>query len=143
MMMDSKEKNKYKIAVPTNDGNYIFKGMLGRALKFAIFEIDRNNHYQLIEERANPYAQTMQHLKTLDVYDLIDDCAVILSSKIGKAGIKRLEERNMRLLFKEGNIHEQLNDILKNELCVPKYNLGTRRVNEYGNNRKNKSKRGT
>jgi predicted Fe-Mo cluster-binding NifX family protein len=116
-MIDSKEKNRYKIAIPTNDGIYIFKGMLGRALKFAIFEVDPNNHYQLIEERANPYAQTMQHLKTLDVYDLIDDCSVILSSKIGKAGIERLEERNMHLLFREGNIYEQLDDILKNELA--------------------------
>ncbi|MCK4558156.1 MAG: hypothetical protein KAV45_00125 [Calditrichia bacterium] len=116
-MMDPKEKNRYKIAVPTNDSNYIFKGMLGRALKFVIFEVDPNNHYQLIEERANTYAQTMQHLKTLDVYDLIDDCSVILSSKIGKAGIERLEERNMRLIFRKGNIHDQLNDILKNELA--------------------------
>ena len=95
----------------------------------------------MIEERPNPYAQTMQHLKTLDVYNLIDDCSVILSSKIGKAGIDRLEERNMRLLFRRGNIHEQLDDILINELRVPKYNLGTRRVDKYGNNRKNKSKR--
>ncbi len=71
-MMDPKEINNYKIAVPTNDGDYIFTGMLGCALKFVIFEVDRNNHYQLIEERPNPYAQTMQHLKTLDVYDLLD-----------------------------------------------------------------------
>ena len=125
--MIPEEKYKYKIAVPTNDGNYIFKGMLGRALKFAIFEVDRNSHYKLIEEKPNPYAQTMQHLKTLDVYNLIDDCSVILSSKIGKVGIDRLEERNMRLLFREGNIHEQLDDILINELRVPKYNLGTRK----------------
>jgi len=35
----------------------------------------------------------MQHLKTLDVYDLIDDCSIIISARIGKKGITRLQER--------------------------------------------------
>jgi len=44
----------------------------------------------------------------------IDDCSGILSSKIGKKGIERLEERNMRLILRKGKIHDQLKDNLKN-----------------------------
>lgn len=110
------KKSNLKLAVPSNDGKNIFTGMLGRALKFLIFEIDLEGNYQLIEKRPNPYAQTMQHLKTLDVYNLIDDCSVILSSKIGKKGIERLEQRNMILVFREGNIRKQISDVLENEI---------------------------
>ena len=102
-----------KIAVPTNDGISIFKGMIGRAEEFLIFQAESNGNFKLVEKRPNPHAKTMQHLKTLDVYDLINDCQIILAAKIGKKGIERLEQRNMRLIFRDGNINEQLNNILK------------------------------
>ena len=109
-------KLNVRVAVPSNDGKNIFNGMLGHAHKFFIFEFDRESNYPLIEERLNPYAQTMQPLKTLDVYDLLDDCSVILSSRIGRKGIERLEQRHMILIFRSGNIRKQLSDVLENEI---------------------------
>ena len=50
----------------------------------------------------------MRHLKTLDVYDLINDCSVIISAHIGKKGVKRLQERGMKLFFLNGSIQEAL-----------------------------------
>ena len=106
----------YKFAVPTNDGINIFKGMLGQAENFNIYEIDNKGNYRLIEKRLNPYVKTLQHLKTLDVYNLIDDCSIILSAKIGKKGIERLKERNVSLIFRKGEIESAVNDIIDNNL---------------------------
>ncbi|MFO7891048.1 MAG: NifB/NifX family molybdenum-iron cluster-binding protein [bacterium] len=102
-----------KIAVPTNDGILIFPKMLGMAKEMYIYKIINNKHFELIEIRANPYEHTMQHLKTLDVYDLINDCSAIISAHIGKKGITRLEEKGMKLFFKKGNIEEALTDVIK------------------------------
>ena len=55
----------------------------------------------------------MQRLKTLDVYDLLEDCSVILSAKIGKKGVERLEKRGMELVFAEGKIQNQLNKMFE------------------------------
>ncbi|MEN8154253.1 MAG: NifB/NifX family molybdenum-iron cluster-binding protein [Acidobacteriota bacterium] len=100
-----------KIAVPSNDGVTIFKGMLGRAEKFLIFEMRKGIGVNLLEIRDNPYAETLQHLKTLDVYSLIDDCKIILSASIGKKGIERLEKREVKLVFGKGNISDHINKI--------------------------------
>lgn len=54
-----------------------------------IYEIVNGNEFKLIEKRTNPYARTMQHFKTLDVYDLISDCSNIISGHIGKKRIKK------------------------------------------------------
>jgi predicted Fe-Mo cluster-binding NifX family protein len=62
--------------------------------------------YSFLESRLNPYQKEMQHLKTLDVYEIIEDCDVIISSKIGKKGVGRLEERGIELYFFNGNIFE-------------------------------------
>jgi len=102
-----------KIAVPTNDGINIFPKMLGMAKEMFIYEIEDGMDFRLVERRTNPYENTLQHLKTLDVYDLIDDCAVIISAHIGKKGIARLQERGMRLFFKKGDIKTALTDWLK------------------------------
>ncbi len=104
----------YKIAIPTDDGINIFKGMLGQASMFHIYEIDQKRNYRLIEERPNPYVHTLQHLKTIDIYNVLNDCSAILSSKIGKKGIERLKQRNMHLIFREDKINEALKDIIKN-----------------------------
>lgn len=102
-----------KIAVPTNDGKTIFPKMLGMAKEMYIYNIRNNSNFELIEKRTNPYEQTMQHLKTLDVYDLISDCSVIISAHIGKKGITRLKERGMELIFKKGAIEEALSDVIE------------------------------
>lgn len=106
-----------KIAVPTNDEINIFPKMLGMAKYLFIYEIRNKDRFELVEKRVNPYEKTMQHLKTLDLYNLINDCSVIISSYIGKKGVKRLQKRGMRLLFLKGNIEEALNKA-KEELHI-------------------------
>lgn len=97
-----------RIAIPTNDGKTIFPKMLGMAREINIYEIEEGKDFKLVEKRKNPYELTMQHLKTLDVYDLISDCEVIISAHIGKKGITRLEERGMELFFRRGDIKEAI-----------------------------------
>jgi len=112
---DKDKESCIRIAIPTNDGINIFQGMLGRAKEMFIYEIKKGIQCRLIEKRNNPFANTMQHLKTLDVYDLLHDCAIIISGSIGKKGIKRLQERGMKLFFKKGNIREVLTEVVKEE----------------------------
>ena len=100
-----------RIAIPTNDGENIFQQMLGRAKEFHIYET-KNNKIRFIEKRNNPFENTLHSLKTLDVYEIISDCDVIISNKIGKRGIKRLEERGMKLFFEM----EKFKMLLKNQL---------------------------
>ena len=108
-------KNKpTKIAIPTNDGINIFPKMLGMAKYMYIYKIKSGNKFSLIEKRSNPFAGTMQHLKTLDVYELIDDCSIIVSAHIGKKGITRLQERGMQLFFKKGKIEQALVEVSNN-----------------------------
>ena len=104
-----------KIAVPSNDGVTIYNGMLGRAKQFLIFLSYSDKNFKLIEERENVFEKTLQHLKTIDVYNIINDCDTILSASIGKKGIARLEKKNVKLIFAKGNIEEQLKLIMKLE----------------------------
>ena len=99
-----------RIAVPTNDEVNIFPKMLGMADKVFIYEIN-GGQIKLIEKRNNPYAKTQQHLKTLDVYELLHDCAIIISANIGKKGIQLLQERGVKLMYKKGNIQKALKDV--------------------------------
>jgi len=97
----------FSVAVATDDSNTISKGMFGRAAFFDIYEICRGV-YRFIERRGNPYKDTFQHLKTLDVYKIVDDCPLIISCSIGPKGQKRLNERGVKMYFKEGKIPEIL-----------------------------------
>jgi len=106
-------KKTVKVAVPTDDGVSIFPKMLGMAREMFIYEIRKGGESKFLEKRENPYAHTMQHLKTLDVYEIINDCEIILSSHIGKKGIKRLEERGVKLFFQKGGIEEALKELGK------------------------------
>jgi len=99
-----------KISIPTNDGISIFPRMLGMTKEIFIYEIVDGKTFRLIEKRTSPYERTMQHLKTLDVYDLISDCSVIISGYIGKKGITRLQERGMELFYTKGNIQDALKE---------------------------------
>ena len=107
------KRNSVKIAIPTNDGINIFPKMLGMAKEMFIYEIENGDHFKLVEKRSNPFAKTTQHLKTLDVYDLLDDCSIVISTLIGKKGIARLQERGMKLIFRNGNIQEAVADVSK------------------------------
>jgi ubiquinone/menaquinone biosynthesis C-methylase UbiE/predicted Fe-Mo cluster-binding NifX family protein len=111
----SGEKNRIRVAIPTNDGTNIFQGMLGRANRMFIYEIKNGKQFRLIEKRDNPFADTMQHLKTLDVHELLRDCAMIVSGNIGRKGIERLREKGMKLVFKKGDIQEALTEVIKEE----------------------------
>ncbi|MBN1467062.1 hypothetical protein JXA02_15005 [candidate division KSB1 bacterium] len=97
-----------KIVIPTNDGETIFPKMLGMAKYFFIYKAENEGLFALVEKRTNPYERAMQHLKTVDVYDLISDCSVIISAHIGKKGIERLQERGMELYFSKGAIQDAL-----------------------------------
>ena len=111
---NSNKKDRVRIAIPTNDGINIFPRMLGMAKEMFIYEIENGAQFRLIEKRTNPYERTMQNLKTLDVYETIRDCSIIISAHIGKKGIKRLQEKGMELFFRKGNIQDALVDFSPN-----------------------------
>jgi len=113
--MMNREKQPTKIAVPTNDGTNIYRGMLGRAKSMYIYAVDENGDIHFVEERMNPYSDTMQHLKTMDVYTLLKDCSTIISGTIGKKGIERLQEKGVELFFRQGTIQYALEEIIKKE----------------------------
>ncbi len=103
------------IAIPTNDGTTIFPKMLGMAKYFYIYTLTEDSQFTLIEKRLNPFETTMQHLKTLDVYTVINDCEVIIAALIGKKGIGRLQEKGIKLFFRKGDITEVLNSVFRDE----------------------------
>ena len=101
------------VVVPTDDGVEIYKGMLGRAEMFFIYEIRGDGKVALTERRENPYSEMIQHLKTLDVYELIRDASLIVAANIGKKGVERLKKRGMRIFFRKGNIRDALTELLE------------------------------
>ncbi len=105
---------KERIAVATDDGKTIPVKMLGRAAKFLIFELTEGELY-LAEVRENPYKDTAQRRKTLDVYDVLRDCSVVISAFIGKRGTERLRLRSIKMFFTRGSIEEALRNFLKEE----------------------------
>jgi len=109
----SNKEDRVRVAIPTNDEINIFPKMLGMAKYMFIYEMENGAKFRLIEKRNNPFAETMQHLKTLDVYELINDCSVIISAHIGKKGITRLQERGMKIFFRKGNIQEVLIKVIE------------------------------
>jgi len=109
--MDNNSNKPVLIAIPTNDGKTIFPKMLGMAKYFFIYKAINGRQFILVEKRTNPYGTTMQHLKTLDVYTVINDCKVIIAALIGKRGIERLQEKGVKLFFKKGDIQDVLNNV--------------------------------
>ncbi|MBN2425820.1 MAG: hypothetical protein JXR46_01055 [Calditrichaceae bacterium] len=113
--MMKKSEKPVLIAVPTNDGITIFKKMLGMAKYFYIYALTSEGRLSFVEKRENPYETTLQHLKTLDVYGVISDCKIIISSFIGKKGQERLRAKGVELYFIKGDIQESLKSIFNNE----------------------------
>lgn len=99
---------EFLCAVPTADNETIFPKMLGQAPIFHIYSKSDEHQFQLVEKRTNIYAKTLQPQKTFDVYDEINDCQAILSARIGKRGITRLEDKGVKLFFDSGRINEAL-----------------------------------
>ncbi len=106
---------KEKLAVATDDGENIPVKMLGRAKEYLIFEIEEDGDLKLVEVRTNPYENTLQRRKTLDVYDVLRDCPVVISAFIGKRGTERLKLRNIKMFFRRGSIKEALDEFMKKE----------------------------
>lgn len=100
----------YKVAVATDDGINVFEGMFGRAKYFYIYSFN-GNKFILFEKRENIYSNTFQHLKTFDVYSLVDDCNPIITGKIGKKGENRLEGLGVRIIKFKGKIEEILSEL--------------------------------
>mgnify|MGYP001102586607 CR=1 FL=1 len=118
--LDVNKEKRVLIAIPTDDGINIFPKMLGMAKYMFIYEVEKGAKFRRIEKRNNPYATTMQHLKTFDVYELLRDCTIIISANIGKKGIERLRERGMEIFFRKGNIQEALINVIEKEKCYQK-----------------------
>ena len=112
--MEPDTEKSFLVAVPSNDGITIYPKMLGMAKFFYIYKIVNNRKIVFLEKRSNPYETTMQHLKTMDVYTVINDCKVILSAYIGKKGIERLKQKGMEMVFMKGDIAGALNSLLDN-----------------------------
>lgn len=55
----------------------------------------------------------MQHQKTFDVYEVIRDCSIIISSHIGKKGIASLEDKGLELIFRKGSIQSAIEEFIK------------------------------
>jgi predicted Fe-Mo cluster-binding NifX family protein len=113
--MGNNSEESILIAIPSNDGTTIFPKMLGMAKYFYIYSATSSRQFTLVEKRQNPYETSMQHLKTMDVYTVINDCEIIIAALIGKKGIERLQEKGVKLIFKKGNIQDALIRTLSNE----------------------------
>ncbi len=102
----------WKIAVAVNeDEQMIFPKMFGQAPKFAIYHFSPADGIQLQEIRPNIYEKTLQHQKTFDVYDLVHDCQAVLSARIGKRGLPRLQAMGVKLYFSQGAVQDCLQNI--------------------------------
>lgn len=109
--MDNESKISLLIAIPTNDGKTVFPKMMGMAKYFYIYETTNRRQFIFVEKRPNPYETTLQHLKTLDVYKILNDCEVIIAAVIGKKGIERLQEKGVKLYFQKGDILNVLSNV--------------------------------
>ncbi|MBN2000114.1 methyltransferase domain-containing protein [candidate division KSB1 bacterium] len=99
----------WKIAVAVNDDEEtICPKMFGMAPKLAVYSFAPANGFHLLEIHVNPYQKTKQHQKTFDVYELVHDCQALLSARIGKRAIVRLQDLGVRLYFAEGRVKENL-----------------------------------
>jgi predicted Fe-Mo cluster-binding NifX family protein len=88
-----------RVAVALGPGlDTVSKGMFGTARWFGICEVE-GDHARCVEVRENPYANTQQHGKTLDVWAEVDDCSILVACHIGARGVKRLQARGVRLVF--------------------------------------------
>jgi len=94
--------NTRRLAIAVaDDGRKVFRGMLGRTAAFLIVDIDREGWEIARQLRANPYQNTNQRGKTFDVADLLADCQTLISRRIGRAGVPRMEARGFGLIFTE------------------------------------------
>ena len=99
------DKNEIYIAVPSNDGETVCPKMLGMSPWFYIYRLNQTKQsFSFMEKRDNPYMDTRKHQKTLDVYELLKGCKIILSAHIGKKGIERLKNKGVEPYCCQGEL---------------------------------------
>ena len=102
---------EFNVAVASDDGTNVFKGMFGRAKFLYVYKI-MGNEYEFVKRRRNIYSNTFQHLKTYDVYSLVNDCSYIITGNIGKRGEVRLKGLGVHILKVKGGIEESIKNLL-------------------------------
>ena len=99
--MKTDEQKRIKVSVRTGNGVVILPGMLDKAKYSVACEILNSGAINLFGNRNISFEKRLRPLRTLDVYDSIDGCSIIISAGIGKKGVTELRRR-MRLIFKHG-----------------------------------------
>ncbi len=99
--------DKFRVAVASDDGLEVFPRMFGRAGYFFIYEV-RNGSPVFLEKRTNIHRDNFQHLKTYDVYRLVEDCNTIITGRIGKKGEERLSSLGVKIIKFKGKVEESL-----------------------------------
>ncbi len=121
------ELRKKTVAVASEDGVYIFNGMFGQSPYFFIYTYEGNypsgknkkndrstksskDPFKLTRMVKNQYSNSLQHLKTYDVYNEVPECQAIIARSIGTKGQQRLKELGIELILKPPpKIEEALN----------------------------------
>lgn len=104
--------DKFRLAVASDDGLEVFPRMFGRAGYFFVYEV-KNGSPVFMEKRTNIHRDNFQHLKTYDVYRLVDDCNTIITGNIGKKGEARLSSLGVRIIKFKGKVEEALKNLIK------------------------------
>ncbi len=104
----------FKVAVASDDGEGVYPKMFGRAAYFFVYRMEKEA-YELLERRKNIYRDTFQHLKTYDVYSLVEDCNTVITGRIGKKGEERLRALGVRIVKFQGKIDEALKELSNKE----------------------------
>ncbi len=125
------ELRKKMVAVASEDGINVFRGMFGQPPYFFIYTYDetysqRGNHentqttninkkdrshpFKLSRMVKNQYSNTLQHLKTYDVYNEVAECQAIIARSIGKKGQQRLKELGIEVIL---NPPEKIEEALR------------------------------
>lgn len=104
----------FKIAVSSSDGKVVNRHF-GRTEKFLIFEIDGDNIIFLETRENRPSCNNMDHSEEGLLYsiNLVKDCRVVLSVKIGTVAKIHFSKYGVDVLEYGGFIDEALKKISK------------------------------
>ncbi len=103
------------LAVATDEqGSAIFPKMFGQAPYFDLYVLE-NGRFTFLKRRRNIYQKTLQHEKTLDVYNEVPECQALLARRIGRKGQQRLHEKGVTLFFAEGSVTRALQTVAERE----------------------------
>lgn len=102
------------LAVATDEqGKTVFPKMFGQAPFFDLY-LFKGGTFRFLEKRKNIFQKTLQHEKTLDVYDEVSECQALLARSIGRKGQQRLKDKGVRMFFATGEVEKAFEGIIKN-----------------------------